>query len=120
MRVWRFLQKVLKPQIEPAVPDHIVQLAQQRLRIANESAQIAAKSSVFETRLSRLNVARENLRELKFLAEQFPRLTLTSLHEFEHGLSEVAREVETEACLQRTSAKSSKITGRLFACRVVM
>lgn len=100
MRVWRFLQGVMKRQEpEPQVPTEIVNLAQQLLRIANESAQLAAKSTVLETRVSRLQVARDNLDRLRRLTAQYPRISLTSLEEFERGLSVVALEIATESSL---------------------
>ncbi|MYM90612.1 hypothetical protein GTP91_25995 [Rugamonas sp. FT82W] len=73
--------------------------AEDHLRIANESAQIAAKSTVLETRLSRLDVANDHLAQLKSLAANYPRITITRLAQFELDIKKIEAEVREQAML---------------------
>jgi hypothetical protein len=64
-------------------------------QVANESLRIANASTNLATRASRVLVARENVRRLKELAQDYPFLWLTTLGAFEASIDQVERETLT-------------------------
>ena len=66
--------------------------AQRITDIINESLQIANESKNIETKLSRLNVATQNLNDLKELARDYPFITITSLDEVELAIANMSFE----------------------------
>lgn len=66
--------------------------AKQLVSIINESLQIANNSKNPDTKVSRLNVAHDKLRELKAICEQFPAMRLTSLPQVEASIRELSHE----------------------------
>ncbi len=94
MKVWRYLQQLLQPSpAEPQVPHFILHQAENHVRIVNESAQIAAKSTVLETRISKLGVANDHMAQLKALSANYPRMQITRLAQFELDIKKIEAEV---------------------------
>ena len=66
--------------------------AQRLVSVINDSLKIANNSNNPETKLSRLSVAKSKLEELKRLAARHSFLTITSLNEVEHSISQIENE----------------------------
>ena len=72
--------------------DVITSGAQRLVEIINESLVIANDSTNPETKISRLNVAKDRLFEFKELSEEYPFITITSLNEVESCIAELENE----------------------------
>lgn len=72
--------------------DVVTSSAQRLVEVINESLTIANESSNPETKISRLNVAKNNLSEIKKLSAQYSFLTITSLNEVESSIAELENE----------------------------
>ena len=72
--------------------DVVTSSAQRLMEVINESLTIANESSNPETKISRLNVAKNKLSEIKKLSEQYSFLTLTSLNEVESSIAQLENE----------------------------
>jgi hypothetical protein len=62
--------------------------------VINESLKIANESKNPTTKVSRLNVAHDKLRELKLLARRWPMIKLTSLPEVEASIRALSHEFD--------------------------
>lgn len=104
-----FLNKVFKifsaptarPPAPPATPAYsqrdiasIAGSAQRMVDIINESLKIASESVNPETKVSRLGVAKQRLKDLKELATEYPFITITALGEVESGIVRLSEELE--------------------------
>lgn len=68
--------------------------AQRMVDIINESLKIANESVNPETKVSRLGVAKQRLKDLKELATEYPFITITALGEVESGIARLSEEFE--------------------------
>ena len=68
--------------------------AQRLVDIINESKEFALTSNNPETKISRLQLAQDKLKELKKMARQYPFLKLLTLDEFEAELSEISFKIQ--------------------------
>ena len=72
--------------------DVVTSSAQRLVEIINESLTIANESNNPETKISRLEVAKNKLSEIKELSKQYSFLNLTSLEEVESSIAELENE----------------------------
>jgi len=72
--------------------DAVTIIAERIVQVINESLTIANESDNIETKLSRLEVAKSKLLELKKLSEQYSFLSITSLDEGEASIRELENE----------------------------
>ncbi|WP_435236384.1 tetratricopeptide repeat protein [Psychromonas sp. PT13] len=72
--------------------DIVTSSAQRLVEIINQSLTLANESNNPETKISRLNVAKNKLTEIKELSAQNPFLTLTSLNEVEFSITKLELE----------------------------
>ncbi|HRP63992.1 MAG TPA: hypothetical protein PK400_11900 [Phycisphaerales bacterium] len=72
----------------------IAQSAEGMVRVVNESIQIAGTTKNPDTKMSRIQVARDKLDELKRMRQRFPFLTLHGLDEVEFRLLELELQVD--------------------------
>jgi NAD-dependent DNA ligase len=72
--------------------DSVTSCAQRLIEVINESLTIANDSNNPGTKISRLEVAKNKLLEIKKLSEQYSFLSLTSLAEVESSISELENE----------------------------
>ena len=70
----------------------ITPIAQRLVEVINESLTIANDSTNPETKISRLNVAKDKLSEFKELSEQYSFITIASLNEVESCIAELGNE----------------------------
>ena len=72
--------------------DVVTSSAQRLVEVINESLTIANESNNPETKISRLEVAKDKLSEIKKLSKQYSFLALTSLNDVENSISELENE----------------------------
>ena len=72
--------------------DVVTSSAQRLVEIINESLTIANESNNPDTKISRLEVAKNKLSEIKELSEQYSFLTITSLNDVENSITELENE----------------------------
>ncbi|TFW15930.1 hypothetical protein [Duganella callida] len=94
MSVWRFASHEPTPANDDIVPGFVVGQLLNLVRIINESAQLAAKSTNIDTRRLRLDLAREKLREFEFIAAKYPRIKATNLNELKAGIAAIQVEID--------------------------
>jgi len=76
--------------------------AQRLVDIINESKEFARTSNNPATKISRLQLAQDKLKELKEMATQYPFLKLFSLDEVEVELSEIALKIQKDGETEKT------------------
>ena len=91
-----------------------VDRVQQLVRIANESLEIAHKSTDLGTRRSRVGLAKTNLAEVMEIVSQYPEIQITSLSDFEKSIEDVEHETETLRAEASASERAADdfLTGR--------
>ena len=72
----------------------IAAMGQRMVDVANESIQIAGHSKNIETRRSRARVAREKMRQLRELAEEYPLIRIERLADVERDLAMIDLETD--------------------------
>jgi tetratricopeptide (TPR) repeat protein len=75
--------------------DFAVSSASRHVEIINESLQLASKSKNPEVKLSRLQLAKDKLHDLKNLIAPYPEITLPTLIDVERDISRLEREFLT-------------------------
>ena len=70
----------------------VVDSAQRLVDVINESLQIASSSKNADTKISRLDVAKDRLAKLKKLSKDYPFINLTQLSEVELSIADLERE----------------------------
>jgi tetratricopeptide (TPR) repeat protein len=70
----------------------VISSATRLAEVINESLTISNQSSNPETKISRLEIAKDKLSEIKKLSEQYPFLVLTTINEVENSISELELE----------------------------
>jgi tetratricopeptide (TPR) repeat protein len=85
------LQKTSEPKLDQ-FNQAIVDSAQRLVEIINEPLKIANESKNADTKISRLDVAKKRLNELKKLSKEYPLIKLTQLPEVEQSIAGLERE----------------------------
>lgn len=71
--------------------------AQRLVDVINDSIRIAEKSKNIQTKLSRLNLAKEKLGALKIMIQQYPFMSLNQLGEVENQIRELELKIQGNA-----------------------
>lgn len=96
-----------RPTLSQSDKQIIEESARSMVRVVNESLVIANESKNYETRVSRIRVAKDALSKLEELSRLHPAIALTSLDAVKHSIEEVERETQEYSKVNKGLVKSN-------------